>query len=50
MAQAFGTSPEYWMNLQTAFDLHGCAPRVKKLEIKRLPKKLTKKERHARRL
>lgn len=38
LARALGTSPEYWMNLQVAYDLDktkNCAARVRKLPVKR---------------
>jgi antitoxin HigA-1 len=38
LGQAFGTSPEFWANLQTNYDLARCdpRPRKKRLSIKKI--------------
>ncbi len=35
LSQAFGSSPETWLGLQTAYDLWAARDRVKKLKIER---------------
>jgi antitoxin HigA-1 len=37
----FGTNPQFWLNLQTSYDLH-LAEQVAGREIRRLPKRVAK--------
>ena len=37
-SQAFGTSPEFWINLQTNYDLARTRPKEKHIQLLQLPR------------
>lgn len=36
LSLAFGTTPEFWLNMQQAYDLAQAAKRINKIKVKRL--------------